>query len=324
MLKKIIQWASLVMLIVAMYMVAFKFEAIKDWWHFLSYEASADIASLADRADLSEEGQRLFFRYNPTIETKSDFNTLCDFPENNETSKVVGCFNGIKIYVLDIEEGDLEEGEVVTSAHEMLHAAYHRLSETEREILDKLLLDEIEIIENKAVLKAAKHSKAEDPENYKNELHSIIGTEVREISPKLEEHYSQFFNDRLVVVKISEEYSRLFADLEIELAGLEKTISDLVSWINSEGVRLENDFEELDQERLFLQGVINAGDFNENIINQINGFKAKVTGHNDAVTFYRQELKRYEDLAEAHKNLSLEYIDLTSVLDGYEPQEIVE
>ena len=78
---------------------------------------------------MTDKGRNLFYVYDPQLLDKDGFNTQCTIEEQ---SIVLGCYDGSGIYLYDISDVRLEGVEEVTSAHEMLHAAYGRLSAKEK------------------------------------------------------------------------------------------------------------------------------------------------------------------------------------------------
>ena len=83
-------------------------------------------------------------------------------------------------------------------AHEFLHAAYARLSKSERDTLKPLL--EATYKQNQAVLDEALAVYGNISYEVKlNELHSFIATEVDFPPPDLNEHYNQYFKDRRLI-----------------------------------------------------------------------------------------------------------------------------
>jgi len=325
MLKRILKWVTLTSLIGFLFFASLNVQNILDWWRLTTYTAPGPIADLAQRASLSSTGEKYFYLYTPSIETRADFQLKCDVPGLHEESKVVGCFDGLDIYILDIEDGVLEDGEVVTAAHEMLHAAYDRLSDGKRKEVNDLLAIEVDLITDQAVLDTLADYEETSPESFSNEAHSVIGTEVSGLNPELEEYFSQYFLNRETVVNISSAYNKVFLEIEEKTEILREDLNELAITLNIEGSSLDALFAELDQERRYLQSQISAGFNNPSLVNQVAIFDVKVDSYNVAVQNYRNDLKVYDDKFEEFQGLTLKYEELKNVLEGYEiPQEIVE
>lgn len=169
-------------------------ESLKDWFFFRSYEPSFEVESLAERAGMNELGQRLFYRADPELVSQSEIGDLCIGVDN------IGCLvTGPKIYVLAYDSQDDTERDLatVTSAHEMLHMAYFRLSDDEREYVDELVAAEV----TKAGKEIERELELYDELERADEAHSIVGTEVGNVSAALIAHYAQYFENRSDVLQ---------------------------------------------------------------------------------------------------------------------------
>lgn len=185
---------------------------IQDAASYHQYQPSSEITALADDAGMNERGRFLFYASQPSLEGAKSFDTYCGKTE--KSTAILGCYNGRKIYIYDIKDPRLAGIRPTTAAHEMLHAAYARLSSSDREMVDRLLDREYETIKNDSQLadRMAFYDRTQ-PGEHMNELHSIIGTEKKEVSPELEEYYRRYFSDRSKVIAQHEQYYSLFAEL---------------------------------------------------------------------------------------------------------------
>ncbi len=185
-----------------------KQEAIYDAYRLHNYQAPVNVSQLATDDKLTDNGRHLFYVYHPQLQNKEDFHSSCS---GSEKTIVLGCYILRRgIYLYDIQDARLAGVEQVTAAHEMLHAAYDRLSPNEKKQLNVWVTD--------AYSKNTDQRIKDTFENYKkdgadttNELHSILGTEVRSLSPELENYYKRFFSDRSTVVAYSEKYQAAFS-----------------------------------------------------------------------------------------------------------------
>ncbi|PPF21461.1 hypothetical protein [Rathayibacter rathayi] len=190
-----------------------------------AFTPNATIAGFAERTAMSERGRALYYASSPSVEPTAGFNDRCGYGASDDI--VLGCYTGTSIYISDVTNPDLDGVRDVTAAHEMLHAAWVRLDAQEQAQLG----DELEAVY--ATL-PQDGTIAERLELYRtgglgervNELHSILGTEVADLPPALEEHYAEFFDDRSVVVALNARYEAVFTDLE-------NRIEDLVSRIET-------------------------------------------------------------------------------------------
>ena len=133
----------------------------------------------------------------------------------------------------------------MTAAHEMLHAAYQRLSTSERKRVDALIEKQSFGPEEARITELlAEYAKSEPGEEL-NELHSILATEVRDLSPELESYYAQFFVDRSKVVALSEQYQTVFTELKLRQESLSTELNGLADTIEREGAAYKRNLQVL-------------------------------------------------------------------------------
>jgi hypothetical protein len=105
----------------------------------------------------------------------------------------LGCTEGNTIYILQFTDEAEYNRAIVTTAHEMLHVAYSRLSDKEVQSMEAQLKAELAGYSAAGIAdKLADYAK----EDYYNEAHSFIGSELDDISPGFAQHYAQYFADR--------------------------------------------------------------------------------------------------------------------------------
>lgn len=274
--------------------------AIYDYVRLQNYVPSQEIAKLALESGMSPKGQNIFYVNDPQIADKSTFNSKCP---QKEQSIVLGCYNGREIYVYNVTEQQLAGIKEVTAAHEMLHAAYDRLSTSEKKSVDSMLLSFFETIQDQRLKNIIEAYRKEDPSVVSNELHSIIGTEVRNLPPKLEQYYQKYFKDRSKVVNLSEQYEMVFIDAKNKA---DQLLGDL-SLRKAEIERLEKQIEQtmalLQQQNSSLDNYKNANDINQYnalvpIYNQtVRQYNFLVQEMGQLINEYNQKVAEYNDLA---------------------------
>ena len=153
-------------------------QRVSDQFAVWQYEPDAAVTRYAERSTMTDEGRFLFYASHPAIAAGDDFAVNCS--SQLEDVGILGCYQhgSQRIYLFDVTDDRLDGIEDVVAAHEMLHAAWDRLSDGERDILAPLL--EAEAATRSADPEFAKtleyYAEAEPTERL-NELHSIIGTE---------------------------------------------------------------------------------------------------------------------------------------------------
>lgn len=210
-------------------------------WQF---KPTAEVAAVSEGAHFSEQGKFLFYASRPELLERNAFNEACRSSTTEQTA-VLGCYTLNRIYLFDIDNKQLAGIKEVTAAHEMLHAAYQRLSSDEKKRVDGLLEaqsfgpDEARINEL-----LSEYAKSEPGERL-NELHSIIGTEVRNLNPELEAYYAQLFADRAKVVTLSEQYQTVFTQLKSRQESLSAELNKLADAIEQQGAAYKRNLQVL-------------------------------------------------------------------------------
>ena len=153
---------------------------ILDAWALRGYEPSVKITALATNAGMSDKGRKIFYVTHPEVQDKAAFYKSC---EEGETSVVLGCYKPRDgIYLLRVDDARLAGVEEVTAAHEMLHAAYARLSFSEKKRLTNLINDTYNNLTDPTIDAKVKLYK-ESGADVTNELHSILGSTSRIVLP---------------------------------------------------------------------------------------------------------------------------------------------
>jgi hypothetical protein len=206
-------------------------DAVTVW----QYDPTPAIAGYATRAGMSDRGRFLFYASSPQVVQGDAFDAVCS--RDQPDIGVLGCYTLAdgRIYLFEISNLELQAFEVVVAAHEMLHAAWDRMTAAEQAALvdpleaafatvdaDDELIDRIAAYEDF------------DPDSRIPELYAIIGTELRELPDDLEQHYAEFFDDRAAVVAQWEEVKTLFLELEAELDRLSAELDRLALEIDAE------------------------------------------------------------------------------------------
>lgn len=270
------------------------------------YKPTEAVSSLAERATISNKGLFYFYASQPSVEGTQRFNSQCDRKE--PTSAILGCYSAERIYIYDVTDPRLDGIREVTASHEMLHAAFERLSEREKQELGVLLEAEYAKLHNTELQGRMDYYARAQPGDRINELHSIIGTEVASISPELETHYKQYFSNRQKVVALHAAYQKVFDDLTAqsvalgdEVSRLREEISAQIAAHNTAASRLEVDIAALRAREATVDRTsasqVNAYNADRQILinraDELNAQKAEI----DAKTIaFNEKVKAYNDL----------------------------
>lgn len=204
------------------------------------YEPTPAISGYATRAAMSERGRFLFYASTPEVVPGDAFDLLCSRDEPD--IGVLGCYTLAdgRIYLYDITNVDLAAFEVVVAAHEMLHAAWDRLSADEQAALVDPLEEAFATVgaDSELAQRIASYEDF-DPTSRIPELYAIVGTELSNVPAVLEQHYAEYFDDRVTVIALWKQIEAIFAALEQELDRLSSELDRLAAEISAEQATAE-------------------------------------------------------------------------------------
>ncbi|HMS93520.1 MAG TPA: hypothetical protein PKD28_03975 [Candidatus Saccharibacteria bacterium] len=205
---------------------------LQDWRIVQSFTPTAEVAAIPERAGMSEEGKFLFYASRPLISDASEFNNQCARQETS--AAILGCFDGANIYLYHVENVDLDGITEVTAAHEMLHAAWSRLGEREKERLQTHLEKVYDRVKTDELEERMAYYDRQQPGERINELHSILATEITMLDDVLEQHYARYFTDRQSVVSLHGKYAAIFNTLKSQSESLRREIATLLEALNAD------------------------------------------------------------------------------------------
>lgn len=205
---------------------------IVDALQYRSYEPTAAIAQVSSEAGFTKDAEFTFFATHPAIQSGKQFNQYCVRQEAD--SPILGCYASNRIYIFDITDSRLDGIKVVTAAHELLHAEFDRLPDSEKRRLEPLLQAAYEQYADDELEARMRYYEKTEPGQSINELHSIVGTEFPSITPELERYYERYFKDRKSLVSVHQKVDQTFDSLKQEARDLVQQIETLVDKINTE------------------------------------------------------------------------------------------
>lgn len=210
------------------------------------YKPSAEILALADNAKMNDNAKFYFYASQPEINDRDSFNRNCT--ANSEQTVVLGCYASQRIYVFNVTDERLEGIKEVTAAHEMLHAAYDRLSRKEKDRVNGLLETQLSSVDDQRIKDLIAIYDKTEPGERLNELHSIFATELVDVSDELEAYYANYFTDRAAIVALSKSYESVFADIKQQQASLLSDLNNLADRITSESKQYNQNAEQLNSD----------------------------------------------------------------------------
>ena len=229
---KILGWIFLLILVGSSIFVGANFRQIQDYFKAKNFKPSAEILQIVEKIKPTESGKQIFYATNPQLLPAENFNQNCG--NYFEQTTVLGCYRDDSIFVFSVENEDLNGVEEVTAAHELLHAVWARMSESERKDIGAKLQAEYERVKTSELEDLMASYAKTEPGQETNELHSILGTEIADLSGDLEQHYARIFENRQEIVEMNKKYRSKFKELEQNAENLSQEIKKLEAEISAE------------------------------------------------------------------------------------------
>jgi hypothetical protein len=311
------KFLALLIILAAALLVYGHLQAIGDWFRQYGYTPTSSVAALAADDTFTTTARHLYVINRPAIFEKSQFAAKC--ARHQEQTIVLGCYHGYErgIFILQIASDSRLQGvEQVTAAHEMLHAAYDRLTGKERTTVDAMLTDYyrhgLDDERIKATITAYKQS---EPNDLVNEMHSIFGTEVAKLPAPLEQYYQRYFSDRQKVVNFAAGYQAEFTRRQQEVAADDARLADLKKTIEANQATLNTQAAQLNSRADHMNQFRSSGQ-TEAYNAQVASFNAAVNSYNQLVATTKAQIAQYNDLVVKRNALAEEQQQLTSELSG--------
>lgn len=278
-----------------------------------NYAPSAKVVELADDTTMTDSTRRVFYVNHPKLSNKQEFNDNCHVTEH---SIVLGCYIQNKgIYLLDVTEERLSGVMQVTSAHEVLHAEYDRLDDSERDRVDKMVADNFLNVDNERIRKTVDQYRQKDPSVVPNELHSILATEVEQLTPDLESYYSKYFSDRKKIVGFSEKYEQTFIDLSNQVDSYDAQLSTIKSNIESMQQEIEGLSNEIELKKTQLDDLL-AQNSTEEYNNAVPDYNATINQYNRLVTSAKGQINQYNEIVEKRNAIATAEQELVEAINS--------
>jgi hypothetical protein len=282
--------------------------AIEDWLKLRNYTPPTAVAALAGEDAMTDYARHVFYVNHPQLENNvSLFRQKCALAEK---TIVLGCYHsnqrGIDVY--DVKDSRLNGVQEVTAAHEMLHAAYDRLSSSERKKVDAMMVNFYNNgLNDERVKKTIDSYKKTEPDDVVNEMHSVFGTEVANLPAPMEAYYKKYFIDRAKVTAFEASYEGEFTNRLAQIDADDQTLAGLKSSIEDQERSLESQLQSLQSDR---SRVESSGSQAE-----VNSYNARVSSYNSAVRRLQSDIAEYNNLVKERNAIAAELKSLQSSLD---------
>jgi uncharacterized protein YdaU (DUF1376 family) len=291
-------------------------QAFTDYLKLRTYSAPGDVATLAGQTTMTDYGRKLFYVNHPALADRSSFNGACN--SRGEHTIVLGCYKSVDrgIYLFDVSDARLNGVEQVTAAHEMLHAAYDRLSSKEKADIDEQLQNFYEHqVTDKRIRDTIAAYQVSEPNDVQNEMHSIFATEMTTLPPELDRYYRKYFTDRQKVVQYANSYQSEFTSRQDKITAYDRQLADLKDSIDSattELSRREGEISAMQRQMNSLKGADSIDEYNA----LVPAYNAKVDQYNAMIKSTQSNISRYNSIVQDRNALATEIRGLTQSISS--------
>jgi hypothetical protein len=290
---------------------------VKDQITVWSYKAPSSIQTIESRIDFSGKGKFYFYATQPELNGPDTFNADC--PRQEVGNPILGCYASGRIYVYNVTNTQLDGIEEVTAAHEMLHSVWERMSDADRTRIGALLEAEYKTLSGNTDLTARmSYYQRAEPGQFDNELHSILGSEIGNLSPALETYYKQYFNNRQKVVDLHAKYNTVFTTLKSQSDSLYSELTTLGSSIEARSAQYDVDVKQLSADITSFNTRANNGDFTS--LSQFNSERAALLARSNKLDADRasisSDIDTYNSKYAAYQKVSTEIETLNKSIDS--------
>lgn len=287
-------------------------QSIRDWLRVRNYHPEQRIIELADHTSMTADGRKLFYVHHPALLDRDSFNDRCHIDEH---SIVLGCYIQHQgIYVFDVADPRLAGIHEVTAAHEMLHSAYDRLSNSERSRINELLQEAFNSIDDMRIRETIESYRKRDPTIVNNELHSILGTELQNLTAELETYYKKYFTDRSKVVAYSKQYEAEFSSRKYRINLLTSEINTLRAQVEGGQNELSTQKSLINAERSRMDSLLAASRIEE-YNGVVPSFNQRVIEYNATINRIQGLIDTFNTKVEEHNSLAAEQKELIDAID---------
>lgn len=276
---------------------------IRDTVEGFSYTPTRTVEEIQARIGITPKGERVFHATAPSVVGAEEFNKEC--PRQEQASPIVGCYKpNDSIYIYDVANESLSGMREVTAAHELLHAVWRRMSTAQQEQIGVQLQRVYERTATEAFEDRMAYYERTQKGQELNELHSILGTEERELTPELEAHYAQYF-DRKAVVALYEGYQEYYDSLQATVTSLQKKLDRLAVTISDDNTSYLVEASQLEAKIRSFNARAQNGSFSSQqqfsaeryqLEREVARLDARRAAVNDAIKEYNDMYREYRDV----------------------------
>lgn len=293
-------------------------QLLRDYFIVQTTALQPESDALSARLDLTNSGTFLYKASQPEVQSANEFNDSCKSVAH-EHSIVLGCYTRQRIFVYNVTDKRLEGVQEVTAAHELLHAVYERMPQSEKDELNLLLTATANSIGDQRFRETVDEYKRTEPGQLENELHSILGTEIAVLPAKLEEHYKKYFSNREKIVSYAKQYEEAFTSIDSKIKDYDAQLATLKTEKTTLESSLRTQQQEIEAEKARLNALRSSGDiaaYNAGV----PVFNKKIQNYNATISDLQRIIDQYNNIVVNRNSLAATQNDLVKQLDSnYNP-----
>lgn len=300
--RRSLSWVVVIVLVIVVGW-AIQEPVVQDFWKGLGYRPDEKVSQMEEDLELTGTGRRIFAATQPVIEGSTEFNEHCQ--SHNVDVTLLGCYTEGRIYVYEVTVEELKSSNMVTTAHELLHAVWERMSAWEKTEVEGWL---------DTVYQERKEWFDEELETYANEdrteeIYTRAATKLKDLPEGLEKHYAKFFQNRGKIVEAYVAYETPFEELQKELEQLMAEIVRVKTEVERERQEYLNGVDNLDAKISQFNSCANtAGCFTSEseferrrnaLLSERNALEAARESLNQKITENNQRIEQYRERQKA-------------------------
>ena len=264
--------------------------------------ADSSMKQLAQDAGMSRKGELIFLHANPTYASTEDMSSNCKAVYNGNGYVEQGCYDpsANTIYIRSMTS-ELHGVEVVTAAHEMLHAAYGKLDSPQLAQANTQIEEYYKGLTDPDLTGRMAYYEKTEPGAKDNELNSIIGTEQIAIPDSFENYYDGYFSDRSIVTAANKSALSVFDNYTGQMNTLTTEYNTFMNAANHAYALAQTAY--YDSTTWAEVGNAYENDRNYNIYLQ-------------DFNIYKQDYEQADAYAKQHDDLAQKYNDLEAQYNG--------
>lgn len=301
-------------MLAAPFVIYFKAQALVDWWQLHDYTPPPTVVSLANQDTMTSYATHVFYVNHPNLESDANqFRTDCS---ESEKTIILGCYHGNQdgIFIYSVSDSRLSGVQQVTAAHEMLHAAYDRLSGQDRHNVDIMMQSYYSSVTDQRIIDTINLYKQSEPNDVTNEMHSVFGTEISNLPQPLENYYKKYFINRQAVANYAASYQNEFTSRQDQIKADDAQLAQMKVKINLAEQSLNSQLNQINADRARLDA-LRSGGRTEQYNAGVDAFNGEVDNYNVGVAKLKADIAAYNQLVDERNSIAKELASLSQSID---------